>query len=94
MKSVEVLNSIRNPGNMAYLQVNGQNQFDKEMNEIPALDYAKADYNALHRNELTEEYEAHGKVNDMIACNGSKFQKYSYLTKLKKKPLVFKQKII
>jgi len=51
MKSVEVLNSIRNPGNMAYLQVNGQNQFDKEMNEIPALDYAKADYNALHRNE-------------------------------------------
>jgi len=68
MKSVEVLNSIRNPGNMAYLQVNGQNQFDKEMNEIATLDYAKADYHALHRNEETEEYEAHGNVNDMIDC--------------------------
>ena len=59
-KSSQTLNLqtlIENPTDIVYLQVNGQNQLEKEYREIKGLKKAYLDREAIHRNEITKETE-------------------------------------
>ena len=48
---------IQKMSDICFLQVRGQNQFSKEIEEIKNVQQKHIDFNALHRNEMTDEIE-------------------------------------
>lgn len=44
---------MQNLNNIYFLQVKGQNQLTKEVEELKGLDKKHIDFDAIHRNEMT-----------------------------------------
>ena len=51
------MNGMTKIEDLCYLQVNGQSQLKKEIEEISKIKNKKLDLQALHRNEITHEIE-------------------------------------
>lgn len=59
------MNGMNTLNDLVHLQVNGQNQLDKEIEEIKNSHRLQIDESALHRNEITKEVEGeHGYNSD------------------------------
>ena len=60
VRIASALNGMTDLNDIAYLQVNGRSQLDKELTETRGLQRKVIDYAALHRNEQTQEVEGDG----------------------------------
>lgn len=56
-KLSKTMYGMQDMSNLVYLQVKGKNQLYKEIEETQSMPSKFIDRLALHRNELTEEYE-------------------------------------
>ena len=52
------MNGMSDLNDLVYLQVRGKNQLFKEIEECQGIENKVIDHMALHRNEITNEYEA------------------------------------
>ena len=53
------MNGMQNVSNLCFLQVNGVNQLEKEINETKDILSKIIDLKAIHRNEVTNEMECY-----------------------------------
>ena len=53
------MNGMQNVNNLCFLQVNGVNQLEKEINETKDILSKIIDLKAIHRNEVTNEMECY-----------------------------------
>ena len=55
----QTMNGMQNVSNLCFLQVNGVNQLEKEINETKDILSKIIDLKAIHRNEVTNEMECY-----------------------------------
>ena len=55
----QTMNGMQNVNNLCFLQVNGVNQLEKEINETKDILSKIIDLKAIHRNEVTNEMECY-----------------------------------
>lgn len=53
----QTMNGMQSLNDLCFLQVRGQNQLSKEVEELKSLTHKNIDFTALHRNEITHEIE-------------------------------------
>ena len=55
----KALGGVQKMSDICFLQVRGQNQLTKEIEEMKSVQCKQVDFEALHRNEVTQEIEGH-----------------------------------